>query len=287
VQSQIASRSRSTLRIFAFALSFALLFDQFTHAATPPHRLTAALQHHAAILAAQQARQTPPAPIERQNSAGQTAPTGPSAAPLTPEALARQRLLAAHTLYLARSTQDANFPASPDDAYNLVLANLRNWGHYQIVDSIAQADLVLQLRDAVHANVVNDPDPNSAGSTVYYLPSFQLTLADPSTLSPLWTVSSGIPTSIKGKQQDALLAASAQNLVSQLKLLAGDSLTAQDEAAQKQITHYNHARVGLAVGLAAAGVALSLGLFFLFKHKAQDDQAAFCRQHNLSPCPGA
>jgi len=222
-----------------------------------------------------------PAPVERQDP-GQT---GPSNAQLTPEALARRRLLSAHTLYLAKSTQDANFPASPDDAYNLVLANLKNWGRFQIVDSIAQADLVLQLRDAVRTSVVDDP--NDAGSTVYYLASFQLTLADPSTLSPLWTVNTGIPTSIKHKTQSQLLTASAQNLVSQLKLLTGDSLTAQDLAAQKQVTHYYHARTGLVIGLAAAGVALSLGLFFLFKHNAEQNQAAFCQQHGISPCPGA
>ena len=255
---------RTTLRNIAFALSFALLFDQFAHAATPSHRLDAALRHHAALLAAQ---------------------TGPANASPTPEALARQRLLSAHTLYLARSTQDANFPASPDDAYNLVLANLKNWGRYHVVDSISQADLVLQLRDAVKTSVVDDP--NDAGSTVYYLASFQLTIADPSTLSPLWTVNSGIPTSIKHRTQTQLLAASAQNLVSQLKLLTGDQLTAQDLAAQKQVTHFYHARTGLIIGLTAAGVALTLGLFFLFKHNAEQNQAAFCQAHNISPCPGS
>ena len=271
-----------TLRSIAFALAFALLFNQFTHAATPSHSLTAALRQHAALRAAQQAQQTLPAPIERQNP---TAQTGPSATPLTPEALARQRLLSAHTLYLAKSTQDANFPASPDDAYNLVLAKLTNWGRYQIVNSVTQADLVLQLRDAVHTSVVDDA--NNTGDTVYYLPSFQLTIADPSTLSPLWTVSSSVPTAIKHNNQSALLSAAAINVVSQLKLLTGDSLTSQDLTAQKQVTHYYHSRVGLAVGLAAAGIALSLGLFFLFKHNAQQNQAAFCQQHNISPCPGS
>lgn len=276
------SAIRSTVRSIAAALSFALLFNQFAHAATPSHRLTAALQQQAALRAAQQSQQTLPAPIEQQNPTSQT---GPSAEQLTPEALARQRLLAAHTIYLAKSTQDANFPASPDDAYNLVLANLKNWGRFQIVDSIAQADLVLQLRDAVKTSVVDSTD--NTGSSVYYLASFQLTLADPSTLSPVWTVNSGIPTSIKYKKQSDLLAASAQNLVSQLKLLTGETLTAQDLAAQKQVTHYYHAHVGLAIGLAAAGVALTLGLFFLFKHNAQQNQAAFCQQHGISPCPGA
>jgi hypothetical protein len=219
--------------------------------------------------------QQPPAPVERN-------PADPS---LSPEALARQRLLAAHTLYLAQSTQDANFPASPDDAYNLVLNDLRNWGHYQIVDSVAQAGLVLQLRDTVHTSVVDDT--TDAGSTVYYLPSFQLTLADPSTLSPLWTVSSSIPTAVKHRSQTTLLADAAQKIVSQLKLLAGDPLTASDQAAQKQVTHYYHSHIVLATVLAAAGIGLGVGLVFLFRHNAQQSQAAFCQAHNISPCPGA
>jgi hypothetical protein len=240
-----------------------------------------------AAQASQQSTQTPPAPapqpapIERQNPA--TEPSGNAA--LTPEALARQRLLSAHTLYLAKTTQDANFPASPDDAYNTVLANLKNWGHYQIVDNVAQADLVLQLRDAVHANVVDDA--NDAGSSVYYLPSFQLTIADPSTLSPLWTVNVSVPTTVKQKNQPALVSAAAENLVSQLKLLVGDPLTAQDQAASKQVTHYYHSHAALAIGLAAGFAAAGLVGLLIFIHHTRQDQAAFCQQHNISPCPGA
>lgn len=284
MQSGIRSLRRS-LRILAFALSFAVLLDQFAHAATPSHRLTAALERHAAIAAAVQPQETPapqaqqpPAPIEQQ---------GP-AATLPPEAHARQRLVSAHTLYLAKSTQDANFPASPDDAYNLVLASLKNWGRYQIVDSVGQADLVLQLRDAVHSSVVDDSTDN--GSTVYYSPAFQLTIADPSTLSPIWTVSSSIPASIRHKSQQQIVALSAQNLISQLKLLAGDSLTAQDQSALKQAQPRVHSRgaiIGLVVGLLAVAVVLPLVLFLHSKHNAEANQAAFCAAHDISPCPGA
>ncbi|HEY5381760.1 MAG TPA: hypothetical protein VIJ65_05860 [Acidobacteriaceae bacterium] len=275
---------RSTLRCTAMVLSFVLLFDQFAHAATQSHKL-------AALQAAQQQRaqqQQPPAPITRQNPERQSPDTTPTTPPLSPEALARQRLLSAHTLYLARSTQDARFPASPDDAYNLVLNNLKNWGHYQIVDNIAQADLVLQLRDAVHASVVDANDPNDASaSDVYYLPSFQLTIADPSTLSPLWTVNTSIPTAVKTKNQPALLSAAATNLVSQLKLLAGDQLTPQDQAAQKQVTHYYHSHAAFVIGFAAVSVAAVLALFFIGRHISKDNAANFCKEHNLSPCPGA
>jgi hypothetical protein len=274
---------RTTLRCTATVLSFAITLQQFAHAAAPSHHL-AALQQQAAAQQ-QAAPPPPPAPIERQNPASQSNPSSPSTPPLTPEALARQRLLSAHTLYLAKTTQDANFPASPDDAYNTVLANLKNWGHYQIVDNVAQADLVLQLRDAVHANVVDDA--NDAGSSVYYLPSFQLTIADPSTLSPLWTVNVSVPTTVKQKNQPALVSAAAENLVSQLKLLVGDPLTAQDQAASKQVTHYYHSHAALAIGLAAGFAAAGLVGLLIFIHHTRQDQAAFCQQHNISPCPGA
>lgn len=230
---------------------------------------------------APQSTQTTPAPIERQ-----TPTAGPSGNnPLSPEAAARARLLSAHTLYLAKTTQDASFPASPDDAYNLVLADLKNWGHYQIVDNIAQADLVLQLRDAVHTSVVDDV--NDTGSSVYYLPSFQLTIADPSTLSPIWTVSVSVPTTLKSSHEPALVSAAAENLVAQLKLLVGDPLTAQDRAAAKQVTHYYHSHVAFAVVFIAAGTALSVALFFIIRHHMQQNAASFCQQHGISPCPGA
>jgi hypothetical protein len=225
-----------------------------------------------------QSTQTPPAtarqpaPIERQNPSG--------AAALTPEAQARNRLLSAHTIYVARSTQDANFHLSPDDAYNLVLASLRNWGRYQIVDSVAQADLVLQLRDAVHVSVVDDTNDTPI---TYYTPSFQLTVADPSTLAPIWSVSSSIPTAIKRKNQSSLLSAAATSVVSQLKLLAGDQLSPQDQAAQKQIAHYYRSRIGLTIGLAAAGAAVTVALIFVLRHR----QADFCKAHNISPCAGS
>lgn len=270
---------RTTLRCTAMILSFALLLNQFAHAAAPSHKL-ATLQ-----AAQQQTTQQPPAPIQRQSPEPATAEAPP---PPTPEAIARQRLLSAHTLYLARGTQDARFPAAPDDAYNLVLNNLKNWGHYQIVDNIAQADLVLQLRDAVHTSVIDASDPNDpSASDVYYLPSFQLTLADPSTLAPLWTVNVSVPTTVKIKHQPALTAAAAENLVSQLKLLAGDPLTAQDETAQKQVTHYYHSHAVLGIGLVVGGVAASLALFFIVRHSMKQNAANFCKQHNLSPCPGA
>jgi hypothetical protein len=279
---------RTTLRSIATVLSFAILFQQFVHAATPSRHLTAlqqAAEQQQTTAPAAPAQQLP-APIERQDPATQAQTTGPSVTPpLAPEAMARERLLSAHTLFLARSTQDANFPASPDAAYNLVLSKLQNWGHFQLVDNIAQADLVLQLRDAVKTSVVDDA--NDPATTVYYIPSFQITIADPTTLSPIWTVSTSVPTALKAKNESTLLSAAAENVVSQLKLLVGDTLTTQDVTAQKQVNHYYRSHLALMIGLGAAAAGLSLGLFFLFKHNAENNQAAFCNAHGISPCPGA
>jgi hypothetical protein len=270
---------RSTLRCTAAVLSFALLFQQFAHAATPSRKLLALQQSTSQQQTAPAPQQ--PAPIER---APQTSPAG---SVLSPEAIARQRLLAAHTLYVAKGTQDANFPASPDEAYNDVLSRLRAWGRFQLVDSVASADLVLQLHDAVATDANPGTPPDYTDASITYEPSFQLTLADPATLAPLWVISVPVAAGLKHRGRTNLLSVSAENLVTQLKLLAGDPLTAQDVTAMKQVRTYRRLGTGVTLAFIAVGVAVPLALLFVFKHHAQQDQAAFCQAHNISPCPGA
>lgn len=278
---------RSILRCTAVFLAFNLLLNQMAYAATPSRRLTAVLLQHAAAQedTRSQASASSPSvapPAVQAGPAAVPASTGPA----TPsEDVARARLLAAHTVFLARQTQDAHFPASPEDAYNNVLSSLQNWGRYKLVDNVAQADLVLQLRDAVHESVTDGTPPDNTPS-VYYTPGFQLTLAEPSSLAPIWVVNVPVSAAIKKKGTVDLLAVSSENLVSQLKLLVGDPLTAQDQAAQKNVRSYS-SHTGLAIGLVAGAAALSLGLFFLFRHNAQSNQAAFCAAHGISPCPGS
>lgn len=106
-----ASRLRGarSLRTIAAVLSLTILFNQSIHAATL-HQVPAATQ-------------TPQAPPSPQ-------------APITTQ------IATAHTVFVVNNGADANFPISAQEAYNDVYSALQTWGHFQLVSSPDQADLV-------------------------------------------------------------------------------------------------------------------------------------------------
>jgi hypothetical protein len=55
------------------------------------------------------------------------------------------QIAAAHTVFLTNAGDDANFPINSAASFNAVYAALEAWGHYRLVSSPDQADLVFQL----------------------------------------------------------------------------------------------------------------------------------------------
>jgi hypothetical protein len=64
--------------------------------------------------------------------------------------------------------------------YNQFYASIQTWGHYQLVGSPAEADLVLQI-SIVYI-------PRQIGSDITPFPSFRLALLDPKTSIALWVM---------------------------------------------------------------------------------------------------
>ena len=256
----------------ATLLAVTLCWNGFAHAAKPSRHLAPLLQD--AI------HQQSPSPSATQ-------PTEPTAtAPPQPGGV-RERLRFAHTLLLTQTGNDPYFTLSRDDTFNTVLDALNKWGRYGIVSDVNHADLVLQLHGvAIATETAGAPDPTTSAptSSVVYSSSLQVTVADPHTLAPLWVFNLPTQPALRHKSRANNMALLGQNTVSQLKLLAGDPLSRQEQAQLKQATS-NH--LGLILGLAAAGTALSLGLFFIARHAAQQNQASFCQQHGITPCPGS
>lgn len=257
-------------RLIATLLALLLCWNGFAHAARPSHRLALL---HAALR--QQQSPTPSAPPAAETTSPQP-PTG-----------IRERLRFAHTLFLNSTGDDQYFPLPQDATYNSLLNALNRWGRYRIVTDVKDADLVLQTHGVVTVtDTPGAPDPTTGAptSTTSYESSLQLTLADPHTLAPLWVFHLPLQRAFRHKSQERSIAALGENTVSQLKLLAGDPLTRQEQASLKD-ANKNHA--GLGIGILAGSVGLSLGLFFIARHSMKQNAANFCQQHNLSPCPGA
>lgn len=105
----VSSTLNHALRTISAVLSFSILFTQCARATT--------------------FHQVPSSPQTPQA-------TPPPQAPIPAE------IAAAHTIFLVNNGADQNFPLSAQDAYNQVYSALQAWGHYQLVSSPDQADLV-------------------------------------------------------------------------------------------------------------------------------------------------
>jgi hypothetical protein len=251
---------RRTIPTIAAVLTYTLLFAQFARAARP--------------LQASAPQQTT-APVERQ---------APAAASMS-EATAQARLLAAHNIYIVDDGADDRFPGSPAEGTHAFAASMRTWGRYNLVSTVKDADLVLQVRSGVNRAYVPSGDANYNGGGYIYSPFFRLTIAEPATLDPLWVVTVPVLTGTRKKDHADLFNVSAGNLTSQLKLLTATPLTASETADLRQPAILRHRRNALMFGLVGAGLGAGLAIFFVARHSAQSNQQAFCAAHGITPCP--
>jgi len=118
------------------------------------------------ILAAEQAKSAPPAPLPAQ-------------------------ILAAKKVFVANAggdepwIDDGLFNGGPDRSYNQFYAAMKTWGRYELVSAPADADLLLEIRFMVPPIA----GAASRGDTLFgrpYDPQFRLVIRDPRTNALLW-----------------------------------------------------------------------------------------------------
>lgn len=200
------------------------------------------------------------------------------------------QIAAAHTIFLTSAGTDPRFPIDGTRAYNEVYADLKSWGHYQLVSSPDQADLVFQLRSIARSTTSSGTD-GQIYTAIH--PAFELTIVDPHTGTPIWTINSPVALTGSHKAYDHWVAVSEENLISRILVLSGQPLTAAQTTDLTTFpkTHFTR-DVLLLVGGAAA---LSAGGYFLIHHLYENSLAnqkaskdAFCKANNipLSMCAG-
>jgi hypothetical protein len=208
----------------------------------------------------------------------------------TPTAPVPSQIQQARTIFLTNSGADANFPIDETKAYNDIYAALQTWGRYRLVNSVEQADLVFQLRDIAPITDVNG-NRNGVYSTTS--PAFQLTILDPKSNIAIWTITS--PVNVAGRNQVLAhwVSISETNLVSRIKVVAGESLSPDETADLTTVPRYHNARAALIVtGVIVAGaVAGGIILHHEFENSLADQKAsqdAFCVANHIPPslCAG-
>lgn len=196
----------------------------------------------------------------------------------------------AQTIFLANSGSDPNFPIDATKAYNDIYAALHTWGRYKLVNSPDQADLVFQLRDIAP---ITDVTGNRGGVYSITNPAFQLTIFDPKSNITLWTITS--PVNVTGKNQVLArwVSISETNLVSRVKVVAGQPLSPDETADLTTVPNYHKTRTLLIVGGVFVGAAVAGGLILYHEHEnslanMKASQDAFCATNNipLSQCAG-
>gem|GEM_PF-803001 len=251
MNASVNSAFTRTLRAISATLSIALLLNQ------------------CAYLANAQTATAPTQPPPPQSQA-----TPPLQAPVPAQ------IAAAHTIFLVNNGADANFPTSADTAYSDVYTALQTWGHFQLVTSPDQADLVFQLRDiAPITGVYGD----RAGTYAINSPAFQLAIKDPKTNVTLWTITS--PAELAGRRasRERWLNIAVTNLVSRVKVLANQPLS-DTETADLTLYPYPHRRafaITLTAVLVGAGVAGTLIAKHEFDNNVASQKATLCAQNPL------
>jgi hypothetical protein len=113
-------------------------------------------------------------------SMAQSKPTVAPAAPIPPQILAAKRVFIANAGGDEMTGEDPRFSGGPDRAYNEFYAAMKSWGRFEVVNSPADADLLLEIRQYVSAVT-----PTGRGSSSF-IPQFQLNIRDPKTSTMLW-----------------------------------------------------------------------------------------------------
>ena len=208
----------------------------------------------------------------------------------TPAAPVPSQIQQAQTIFLTNSGSDPNFPIDATEAYNDIYAALQTWGRYKLVNSPDQADLVFQLK-----GIAPITDVSAYRNSVYSAtsPAFQLTILDPKSNIALWTITS--PVTVTGKDQILArwVSISETNLLSRVKVVAGQPLSPDETADLTTVPKYHTTRTilivtGVAAGAVVAGVLIGHHELenSLANQKASQD--AFCKANNipLSQCAG-
>jgi hypothetical protein len=207
-----------------------------------------------------------------------------------PNAPVPPQIASSQTVFLSNGGADTGFPIDPTQVYNDIYKALQTWGRHKLVSSPEQADLVFKLRDMSTFTTYG-----GVHGTVYTVnsPSFQPAIVDPKTNVTLWRINS--PVALAGSKQKLArwISISETNLVSRIKVLAGETLSPVETADLTTVPKVHSGRnalilVGLAVGFGVGG-GLLLHHFYedgLASQKAAQD--AFCNANHipLSECAG-
>lgn len=121
------------------------------------------------------------------------------------------QILAARKIFISNASAECPtfFCTAPDEPYNEFYFGMKTWGKYELVETPAEADLVIEIHFAAPANG---------------LPHLQLVILDPKTRMALWTLDERLGSAARSSSGRKNFHKAMSSLVNDVeKLVATDS----------------------------------------------------------------
>lgn len=152
----------------------------------------------------------------------------PVTPPPPPAPAAAAKIAAAKSVFVSNLGGDyaagQNVPGGINGPYNTFYASLQRWGHFQLVGSPKQADLVFEIYTTEKPPVIDKTGFGvrpSAYTVTSYPAIMTLTIKDPNNDSVLWITKRNFyfPAGTGGKAWEKTFNQSIESLTDQLKVL--------------------------------------------------------------------
>jgi hypothetical protein len=155
------------------------------------------------------------------------------------------------------------YDGGPDRFYNQFYAAMKNWGHYELADSPADADVVCEVRFT--SPIVDKQSPYE----LVYDPQLNLTIVDPKTRVALWSLTEHIQPARNKEGDNKNFDQAVSRIVDQTKMLGSSSASLPTGVRPQTITefapvgavetaraqdHWQHAWIGSLIGGTTAGL---------------------------------
>lgn len=130
-----------------------------------------------------------------QSQAQSSKKTIPLPAPIPPQITAAQKVFISNGggESIAALTDEMLLDGGPDRAYNEFYTAIKDWGHYDLVSSPGEADLVFEVSWVFTTpNAFTAPNAKLSITDSYPLGEVRVVLIDPKTRITLWTVKESI-----------------------------------------------------------------------------------------------
>ena len=125
------------------------------------------------------------------------------------------QILTAKKVFVANAPGDPNSLGGPNRAYNEFYAAAKNWGHYEIVSSVAEADLVFAI--SFTSSIFSVSGSSSTGCSSSDAQYLRLEILDAKTGVPLWWFAQFV----SGFHSSASFTRSIGTLIDDLKNITG------------------------------------------------------------------